>query len=155
MTAGEDAAIREALCVCFPPDREVFARTRSWHGTYPTWSVVVTEGEKVIAHAGVVEREIAAGEERVAVAGIQNVLVMPEHRGKQLFRRMMTVAMDEALGRDLDLGLLFCTPEIGRLYTKLDWRQATGRRVVCAGRERCPRDDSGEERDDVLSAAAG
>jgi predicted acetyltransferase len=130
ITSEEDAAIRDALCLCFPPDREIFSRTRAWHGTYPTWSVVVDHQRRVVAHAGVVEREILIGAERVRAAGIQNVLVLPEHRKSNLFRQIMSVVMEEARRRELDLGILFCTPDLGRLYAWLGWRLVKGRSVI-------------------------
>jgi len=87
-------------------------------------------GEAVIAHAGIVEREIRAGTTPIRVAGVQNVLVLPEFRGQGLFRQVMCAAMEEARRRGLDLGLLFCTPEIGRKYTRLGWLLLTGRQVT-------------------------
>ena len=109
ITPAEDAAIRAALCLCFPADREVFSQTRAWHGTFPTWSIIVEHQDQVIAHVGIVEREILVGVDRVRAAGIQNVLVVPEHRKTNLFRQIMSVAMEEARRRDIDLGILFCT----------------------------------------------
>jgi hypothetical protein len=81
ITPAQDASIRSGLCLCFPPDREVFSRTRAWHGSRPTWSVLVEQEGLVVAHAGMVERGILVGRERVAIAGVQNAFVLPEHRG--------------------------------------------------------------------------
>jgi predicted acetyltransferase len=130
LTAAEDAAIRVALCRCFPPDREVFAKTRAWHGTLPTWSVVVEHGDLVVAHAGIVEREILVGHDRVRAAGVQNVLVAPEHRKSDLFGQIMSVAMAEALRRQVDLGILFCTAELARIYAWVGWKILEDRSVV-------------------------
>ncbi len=130
LTAAEDAAIRVALCRCFPADHEVFAETRAWHGTLPTWSVVVEHENLVVAHAGIVEREILVGHERVRAAGVQNVLVLPEHRKSDLFRQIMSVAMEEARRRPLDLGILFCTSDLVRIYAWVGWRLLKGRSVV-------------------------
>ena len=130
LTKAEDAAIRSALCECFPADRELFAKTRAWHGTYPAWSVLVENQDRVIAHVGIVEQEILVGAEQVHVAGIQNVLVVPEYRKTDLFRRIMLTAVHEAHRRGLDLGLLFCTRELARIYGWLGWRLLKGRSVV-------------------------
>jgi hypothetical protein len=130
LTAAEDAAIRVALCRCFPVDHEIFCKTRAWHGTLPTWSVVVEHEDLIIAHAGIVEREILVGQERVRAAGVQNVLVVPEHRKTDLFRRIMLVAMAEALRRQVDLGILFCTADLARLYAWVGWRLLHGRSVI-------------------------
>lgn len=130
MTVAEDAAIRAALCLCFPADREIFSQTRSWHGTFSTWSVLVEDGAAVIAHAGVVEREILVGDTRVRAAGIQNVLVVPEHRKSHLFRQVMSVAMEESRRRGIELGILFCTRELARVYAPLGWRLLKDRSVI-------------------------
>jgi hypothetical protein len=130
LTAAEDAAIRTALCRCFPADYEVFSKTRAWHGTFPTWTVLVPHEDLVIAHAGIVERDILVGQERVRAAGVQNVLVVPEHRASRLFQQIMSAAMEEARRRQLDLGILFCTANLAPLYAWVGWRLLNGRRVV-------------------------
>ena len=130
LTAAEDAAIRVALCRCFPVDREIFAETRAWHGTLPTWSILVEHEQIVVAHAGIVEREILIGNQRVRAAGIQNVLVVPEHRKSNLFRQVMSLAMEEAHRRELDLGILFCTADLARIYAWVGWQLLKGRSVV-------------------------
>jgi nodulation protein A len=130
ISPAEDAAIRAALCLCFPPDHAVFSQTRAWHGSQPTWSVLVNHRDRIVAHAGIVEREVLFGAERVWAAGIQNVFVLPECRGKGLFQQVMSAAMEEGLRRDLDLGLLFCNREIAAKYTRIEWRLLEGRNVT-------------------------
>ena len=127
---AEDAAIRTALCLCFPAERQVFAHTRAWHGTGPTWSVLVEDEAIVTAHAGIVQREILIGSQRMLVAGVQNVLVLPEHRKTGMFRKVMAAAMEEAGRREIDLGLLFCTPDLAGKYARLGWRLLESRPVV-------------------------
>lgn len=125
-----DAAIREALCVCFPPDREVFSRTRAWHGVLPDWTAVLMDNDELAAHGSVVEREIRVGLRLLRVAGVQNVCVLPRHRNQGLCRRVTLALMDEASRRGLDFGLLFCTPDVGVVYAKQDWRRLDRRGVV-------------------------
>lgn len=122
LTTNEDVAIRAALCLCFPADEAVFSQTRAWHGTSPTWSVLVNGDNCIVAHVGVVEREILVGAERIRVAGIQNVLVLPDYRKTTLFRQVMSTAMEEAERRELDIGMLFCTRDLARVYAGLGWR---------------------------------
>lgn len=117
-----DAAIRTALCVGFPADREVFARTRAWHGSSPAWSVWLEDDGTVIAHAGVVDRTVLAGEAAVRVAGVQNLCVVPDYRGRGFCKRVMEAAMDEAARRGHQCGLLFCTAALGTIYERLGWR---------------------------------
>lgn len=130
ITQEEDAAIRAALCRCFPADISVFSQTRAWHGSLPAWSVVVECQGQIIANLGVVERKIRIGHEEFLAGGIQNVLVLPEHRKKHLFRQIMTVAVQESIRRNLDLGILFCTSNLVPLYAALRWQPAPGRNVT-------------------------
>jgi GNAT superfamily N-acetyltransferase len=121
ISARLDAAIRDSLCRCFPDSHEVFSRTRAWHGSPPTWTVLVQEGETVIAHAGIADRTIRAGEQWLRVAGVQNVCVLPEFRGCGWMRSVMAVVAEEANQRGYDAGLLFCTLEVARRYQRLGW----------------------------------
>ena len=130
VSPAQDAAIRAGLCICFPPDYAIFSRTRAWHGSLPAWSVLVIGGESVVAHGGIVEREILVGLKRVRIAGVQNVFVLPEFRGRGLFRQVMSAAINEARRRGLDFGLLFCTPEIGRKYARQGWQRLYRRNVT-------------------------
>ncbi len=123
MDAACDASIRAGLCACFPPDREVFARSRGWHGAMPDWTVVREERGRVIAHVGVVERTVGVGGQSPRVAGVQSVFVLPAHRGRGLCRDVMQAAMTEAARRGLDFGLLFCTPQFGPIYERLGWHR--------------------------------
>lgn len=130
ISPAQDASIRAGLCICFPPDVEIFSRTRAWHGCHPAWSVLVEHADSVIAHAGVVEREVFVGQEQVSVAGVQNTFVLPEHRGRGLFRQVMAAVLEEAGRRGLEFGLLFCTPEIGAKYARQGWSLLDDRGVT-------------------------
>jgi len=129
--AALDQAIRDGLCRCFPDDCEVFSRTRAWHGSGPAWSVVV-EGDdgRVIAHVGIVDRTITAGGQPVRVAGIQNVFVVPEGRGKGLCDLVMNAAMVEAGRRGFDVGLLYCVPNLEKVYARCGWRLLPRERII-------------------------
>ncbi|MHB1038359.1 MAG: amino acid permease [Pirellulales bacterium] len=130
MTAEEDAAIRTALCLCFPADREVFSQTRAWHGSRPAWSVLAEHQGRVLAHVGVVARVIQIGAERVRAAGVQNACVVPQRRGTGLLRQIMAIAMDEARCRGLAVGVLFCTADLAEVYARLGWQLCDGRNVI-------------------------
>lgn len=79
-----DARIKSGLCRCFPKDAEIFNKSRGWHGNMPDWSVIIRNGEEIAAHLGITDRTILVGKQRSRVAGIHNVFVLPEYRGKSL-----------------------------------------------------------------------
>ena len=122
MDARLDAEIRRGLCVCFPPDVDVFSQTRKWHGCGPAWSVVLEDGPAVIAHLGAVERTVDMDGELVRVAGLQNVYVLPVFRGKGYADQVLNAAMVEAGRQGYDCGLLFCIPKIVHVYARCGWK---------------------------------
>ncbi len=130
MSPGLDAKIREGLCLCFPADAPVFQQTRAWHGSKPSYSIVLEEDNQVLAHVGVVDRMITVSDIGLHVAGVQNVFVRPEHRGKGLFGQVMRAAMSGAVRRDFDCGLLFCVPELEKVYAPWGWRGLGVREVI-------------------------
>ena len=123
------AEIRRGLCLCFPGAVETFSHTRAWHGSGPVYTVVLEDVETVAAHVGVLDRTIRVGAEQVRVAGIQNVYVLPELRGRWLADQVMAAAMEEAARRDFEAGMLFCVPRLERLYGRMGWRP-TGDAVI-------------------------
>ena len=91
-----DEGIRDCLVECFPPDREVFSRTRAWHGSAPAFSVVEEAGGRVLGQVGIVRRRVRAGGREMEVAGVQNVAVRAEARGTGLGPALLGAAMRRA-----------------------------------------------------------
>jgi predicted N-acetyltransferase YhbS len=118
-----DAAIRRLLCAAFPVDASIFSQTRAWHGSAPVFSFLAREGRRMVGYIGVVCRTILAGDRRVAVAGIQNLAVLPDRRGHGLGQRLTAAAMDEAGRRGIPFGLLFCVPGLEAFYNREGWRR--------------------------------
>jgi predicted N-acetyltransferase YhbS len=122
MTATMDAAIRDLLCDCFPDDISVFGKTRHWHASAPTFSLVHEQKSRVVGHVGVVVRLIRCGNVPVSVAGIQNLAVRPELRSCGLGRQLMSESMAKAKLQGISWGVLFCVPQLEKFYQSLDWR---------------------------------
>jgi GNAT superfamily N-acetyltransferase len=117
-----DQKIRDGLCACFPENVDVFSRTRAWHDSSPAWCVIIEEEDRIIAHCGVVDRTIKAGGISIRIAGIQNVFVPPAWRKKGLSDMVMKKAMEEAGRRNYECGLLFCVPELEKVYGRCGWK---------------------------------
>ena len=116
-----DKRIKEGLCLCFPDDKETFSVTRAWHNTAPLWILYSDYNYSIISHVGVVDRNIRVGDQVVRIAGIQNVFVLPEFRGKGFCDVLMKEAMDKAAEYGFDYGFLFCIPEIEKVYERCGW----------------------------------
>ena len=123
MPAALDEAIRQLLCNCFPAYRESFARRRAWHNSVPAYTVVGRVDGRIVGHVAVVLRTITSSSVPVRVAGVQGVAIAPEHRGRGLSRQLMAEALEEAAGRRVPFGLLFCIPELERFYASMGWEK--------------------------------
>lgn len=118
-----DQAIRDLLCACFPADIASFSKTRHWHGSAPTFSVVHRLNEKVDGNIAIVIRDVRVGSETVRIAGVQNMAVRPGTRGGSIGSGLMDRAMTEARTRGVQFGLLFCTPDLERYYRRYGWKR--------------------------------
>jgi predicted acetyltransferase len=91
---------------------------------------VIFDDDRVAAHVGIVDRGISAGGEQIRVAGIQNVFVLKNYRGQQLCDKIMDAAMKEAARRDFDAGLLYCIPELEKVYARCGWKSLPKENVI-------------------------
>jgi GNAT superfamily N-acetyltransferase len=127
-----DAQIRTDLCLCFPDDAEIYRQTRGWHGAVPAYTVIGREAGRVVAHVGVVDRTITVGGTPLRVAGVESVYVLPEYRGQRRTGSVLVAAIEEANRRQLDCGLLFCLPELAKVYTACGWHALGPRPIIRA-----------------------
>jgi len=92
--------------------------------------VLVEKDDTVIAHVAVIDRTIRIGDRPLRIAGIGNVFTLPEYRRGALYYRVMKTAMAEAERRDFDCGLLFCVPEIEKVYAFMRWQTLPDAQIV-------------------------
>ena len=130
ITPQLDSEIKNALCLCFPEDRNFFSLSRAWHNSYPEISFIMLENNRIVAHVAIVNRRIMVRNQFVKVAGIQNVFVLPEYRGKGLCKEIMTFAMQNIKKYNFDLGLLFCVPDLERTYSQCSWSIMSKREIT-------------------------
>jgi len=121
MPESIDRAIRQLLRQCFPADQEVFATTRAWHGSVPTFSVIHRRRDAVVGHVAIVIRTVRCRSTPVTVAGVESLCVAPSHRKTGLSAALMDRALKEAAKGGIRFGLLFCLPELQRFYGPLGW----------------------------------
>jgi predicted N-acetyltransferase YhbS len=125
-----DAALRRTLATCFPHNETQFSGSRNWRGAVPLFTVVATDKTHIVACAIVIDRTVCIGERPVRVAGVGNVCVLPDYRGGGIVDRILLAAMEEAAGREFEWGLLFCRPEIMKVYERTGWLSCMDRRFV-------------------------
>lgn len=116
-----DAEIKKNLCICFPLSSWRFSQSRVWRGNVPLYSVILTDGETVYAHLAVTDRTISIGQEQLHVAGVGNVFVLPAYRGNGGSDAILQKAMEQAAQRGFDLGLLFASDSVEKVYSRNGW----------------------------------
>ena len=55
------------------------------------------------------------------ISGMQNIFVLPEFRGKGFCDALMNAAMFKAVEHGFDFDLLFCIPDIEKVYERSGW----------------------------------
>lgn len=93
----------------------------------PEWRMLVKNDGKLVSHLGIVERDVFAGESRVRIAGICNVMTPKEWRGRGYASAAMCAAADfMAATLRADFGLLLCEKHLVGLYESLGWKSVKG-----------------------------
>jgi predicted N-acetyltransferase YhbS len=123
-------ALRSLLAECFPYNSRLFSANRHWRGNVPLFTSIATDKTHVVACAVVIDRTIRIGARPVRVAGVGNVCVLPDYRGGGIVDRILLAAMEEAAGRQFEWGMLFCRPEIMKVYERTGWQSCMDRRFV-------------------------
>lgn len=123
MDPAVERLIRNLLCECFPADAGFFSTSRIWHGSAPEYSVLGYNADVLIAHVGIIVRNIIVGDTEARIAGIQNMAVSPGSRKSGIGLEIIEKAMAEARRRNIKFSVLFCVPALEKYYSKLGWHK--------------------------------
>ena len=126
-----DTAIKQSLAKCFPDIEDIFLQTRAYRNNVPLYTVILQQKDIVCDHLAVVERTIAADNDKYRVAGVANVCVLPEYRNKGLSDKILQAATEEAQKYDFDFGLLFTNKKITYIYARNGWLEIQGQKFLC------------------------
>jgi aminoglycoside 2'-N-acetyltransferase I len=87
------------------------------------WRILVYAGGQLVSFLKVTEREVSVGEERVRVAGLGDVVTLPEWRGRGLAGLALRRLNDEMSARaEVEFGMLMCLPELVPYYSRFGWQ---------------------------------
>ena len=125
-----DAAIKSILGECFPHNKDKFSKARRWRGNVALYNAVVEADDIVCGHIAVVDRTVTVGNEPLHVAAVANVSVLPEYRGTGLSDIMLKAVMAEAKRGPFDVGLLFTTELIKKVYARNGWIEIKGQKFI-------------------------
>lgn len=88
-----------------------------WSSTH--FSIV--ENGNLISRAEVIQVSLEHLEQTYNVCGICNVLTLPQFQRKGYGTQIVKAATDYILRSDVDLGLLFCEPQLESFYASNGW----------------------------------
>lgn len=125
-----DRAIKDTLCICFQRDQSIFSRTRAWNGNQPLWTFYMQENDQIIGHLSFSDQHIRAGDQSFHVAGIQNVCVRPEYRGRGFSGQLCQAALQKARELQYDFGMLFTSQPLVKLYAAAGWQPVTASNLL-------------------------
>jgi aminoglycoside 2'-N-acetyltransferase I len=97
----------------------------------PQRSLLVWDDGRLVAHVGVVVRDVLLDGQIVRIGGIGGVMTHPEAQGKGFARAAMRRAQDVfASDPAIVFALLVCPSSRVSFYERLDWRRFGGRLLV-------------------------
>lgn len=103
-----DRALRRLLTTCFTKKQDVVFKDRRYFvDPYPHRWIIREPDGKLVAHAGVHEKCIAAEGRIFRIGGIGEVCVHPEWRGRGYVKRMLREIHDFLAQHEFDYALLF------------------------------------------------
>ncbi len=118
-----DRQLRELLSTCFTkPGDEIFAVHR-YYRQMPQHRWLVRDSAGVpIAHVAVHDKAIGTEAGEMPIAGVAEVCVHPDYRGRGLVKRMLVAAHEWMAGREYAFSVLFGNP---RVYGSSGYRSVT------------------------------
>ena len=94
----------------------------------PSWAYLAFYDGDLAAFYNIVEREVKIDGVPVRVAGLNNLITLPAHRGRGVASRLLRETASQwfaSLG--VECGLLLCADGLLPFYTRLGWQKAVAR----------------------------
>ena len=117
----EHEALAGLLRRCFPRSRAGFDGASSWLSARPELRVVGYEGERPVAHLGVLRRFVQVGDGAQLVGDVGLVAVDPDRQGSGLGAELLDRGAAALRGLDLPFGFLTCGEQVAGFYATAGW----------------------------------
>lgn len=88
----------------------------------PDWTIIYTKNNELITFYNIIKRRVHFNDKTYIVAGINNVVTLPAHRGKGYSSKLLSSTKNFLFDDlEVDYGLLLCAEELVSFYQLLGW----------------------------------
>ena len=102
-------------------DAALFDGARSWAGARPEFRLILRDELGVLAHIGVLRRQLRIGGQDQLVGDLGLFAVRPDRQRTGLGSALLAELQNAMLGLDLPFGFLGCRPELVPFYAANGW----------------------------------
>lgn len=123
LTDGEHAALAALLARCFPRSRTPFGGSRSWSSARPELRIIGREGDRPVAHLGVLRRflRVAELDASLLVGDVGLVAVDPAVQRRGVGIELLRRAARTLAALELPFGFLTCGEPVAAFYRTGGW----------------------------------
>jgi len=131
LSEADREAVRALSLAVYPPEQVADWPGRHLEWAAPAWCVRVRDGEgALVCYVGAHLREAECDGRAVRVGGVGGVKTHPAARRRGFAALAIRRAAEFFGEQGAGFALLVCEPRLIRYYSRLGWREFTGRLVV-------------------------
>lgn len=117
-----EQSIVQGLMTCWPQHADRFiAEGKILNGNYPMYTFVMMHDDVVIAHCGLVEKEVEFTKTPYCVAGLQQTFVLPKYRGQNLTKILLDEFVRVARKHNFDFAMGFARDYVWKFHLNAGW----------------------------------
>lgn len=106
VTAQDDQRLRDLLCLCYTGPQDHVFKQRRYFDQPPQERWIIRDGDRIIAHNALHVKKVHAGGQTWKVAGVAEMAVHPDYRGKGLALAVLRAGDQWAKAQGLDAVLV-------------------------------------------------
>ena len=131
LTGVQKESIQKLRAAVYPPEVLATLPGRLFTWAAPQWSVLIWDGDELIAKVGMLARDAFHDNAPKRIGGIGGVMTHPAKQGQGLASQAMREA-SKRFDTDLNVSyaLLFCLPALVEFYKRLSWKPFEGKIFV-------------------------